>query len=74
MEPCNLAGKEVLAMLTKKCRKCSGDLFVERDVLQTFLVCLQCGNRMALRPGLSRPIRFVITAEDAGALRRSLRA
>ena len=57
-------------MLSKKCRKCSGDLFVERDILQTFLVCLQCGSRMALRPGLSRPIRFVITPEDAGSIGR----
>lgn len=30
-------------MLTKKCQKCGGDLFVETDLYGTYLKCLQCG-------------------------------
>ncbi len=33
----------------KGCARCAGDLYVERDVGQTDLVCLQCGFRNSIR-------------------------
>jgi hypothetical protein len=27
----------------KGCKRCSGDLFVERDIEGTYIFCLQCG-------------------------------
>jgi hypothetical protein len=33
----------------KACSRCSGDLYAERDLGQTDLVCLQCGFRKGMR-------------------------
>ncbi len=31
-------------MYLKHCRKCRGDMYLDKDHYGTFLVCLQCGN------------------------------
>ena len=36
-------------MVFKGCGRCQGDLFVERDIGNTDLVCLQCGFRRTIR-------------------------
>lgn len=33
-------------LLLKQCPKCSGDLFVERDLYGNALRCLQCGKTL----------------------------
>ena len=33
----------------KGCARCAGDLYVEKDVGSTDLVCLQCGFRKSIR-------------------------
>lgn len=33
----------------KGCAKCEGDLYVERELGETDLVCLQCGYRRTIR-------------------------
>ena len=33
----------------KGCARCAGDLFVEKDLGNTDLVCLQCGYRKSIR-------------------------
>jgi hypothetical protein len=33
-------------MLLKRCPKCTGDVFVERDIYGTNLRCLQCGKTL----------------------------
>ena len=35
-------------MLFKRCERCGGDIFLEREIGETDLVCLQCGYRRTL--------------------------
>jgi hypothetical protein len=35
-------------LLLKGCRRCQGDMYVEREIGATDLVCLQCGHRRSL--------------------------
>ncbi len=36
-------------LVLKGCKRCAGDLFLERGVGESDLVCLQCGRRWRLR-------------------------
>jgi hypothetical protein len=45
-------------VLLKRCPKCSGDLFLERDIYGSNLRCLQCGktlNRDEIMALVARP-------------------
>ncbi len=35
-------------MLFKNCERCGGDIYVERQIGETDLVCLQCGYRRTM--------------------------
>ncbi len=42
-------------MVFKGCQRCSGDLWVEEDIVSRLqdLVCLQCGHRRAVQAALA---------------------
>ena len=44
-------------MVFKGCQRCSGDLWVEEDIVSRLqdLVCLQCGHRQAVQAALAGP-------------------
>jgi hypothetical protein len=39
----------------KGCKRCGGDLFLERDAEGTYITCLQCGAAYAKRPAEPAP-------------------
>jgi hypothetical protein len=58
-----LVGKSLLGY--RGCRKCGGDLFLDRDEDGSYLYCLQCGAVYVLPPPASR--REAVTAVHAAA-------
>jgi hypothetical protein len=56
-------GEDVKMLWLKGCPRCHGDLFLERDIGASYVVCIQCGY--TLSEAQEQHLKLAITAHAA---------